>query len=62
MYWELPENFFPSIVMSLRPFTSALTPSAASVRTTGSQKSFISSVLLPPASVIKVKFRLPMSW
>ena len=61
MYCELPENFFPSIVMSLRPLTSAFTPSVASVRTTGSQKSLRSSALLSPTSVMNVKFRLPMS-
>ena len=34
-YWELPENFCPSMVMSFRPLTSAVTPSAASAATTG---------------------------
>ena len=61
-YWALPENFWPSMVMSLRPLTWASTPSFCRARATGRQNRCRSRALSAPASMTKVKFRLPRSW
>ena len=60
-YWELPENFLPSTVMSLRPEISACTPKERSVSTMGTQNIWRSMPSILSASVMNVKFRLPRS-
>ena len=62
MYWELPENFCPSMVMSLRPLHWASIPWRRSRSSTGWQKAERSSVPESPAPVMKVKLMLPRSW